>query len=274
MTISEELARECRAAIETIQQPTKRNAGDRLAKYGLRFDEYLHESTGVFFDPEKDECWFVPAAAQSLVWSHHAQPSEDDIEEYAEGSKEYIAEGTGPIDALLEFSGPYGKQALRRALDGYRAMLLARTDLFRSTPESPSALKKQQDAVVTGILGESDFSNTHGIGPWLGLGPYKIFLLRQRDWWGDSAIDEILLPLGKIWQKGLRYLAKRSILDNGDVNLISVCESPEGFSSKVEAFGSVGVAQHLQRDLANRAMPSSRTLHINSGLWLLGSAGH
>lgn len=101
------------------------------------------------------------------------------------------------------------------------------------------------------------------VGAWSFHGAFKIFLLHQRDFWKDPLVDAVVMPMGGTtgkysFESGWRFLESNRIVPALPVG--------EKFDQKLAASTQ---AHSMVKGLA--ALANSRAIHVNSGIYLLGS---
>ena len=101
------------------------------------------------------------------------------------------------------------------------------------------------------------------LGPWTFHGAFKIYLLHEQRIWTDSAIDAITMPMGGApgeysFEAGWDVLA--------GLNILPALAPATTFSDKL------AVANQAHADVqALAGLTGTRAIHINSGIYLLGS---
>jgi len=102
------------------------------------------------------------------------------------------------------------------------------------------------------------------LGPWTFHGAFKIFLLHERRLWREPLLGAVTLPMGGApgqysFEAGWSRLA--------ELGIVKALPDASTFSSKM----AIAKQAHAGvQDLASAAKAS--TIHINSGIYLLGSA--
>lgn len=98
-------------------------------------------------------------------------------------------------------------------------------------------------------------------GAWTFLAPFKIMAVYRTDLWDKESLDDLTMPLGFQVVKGMKWL-KAQGMDIEDKMLVS---EEGGF---IESIATSTLALGFQKLLAKTA--DTRTIHINTGLHLLG----
>ncbi len=101
------------------------------------------------------------------------------------------------------------------------------------------------------------------LGPWTFHGAFKIYLLHENRLWPESLVDAITMPMGGAPGK-YSFEAGWSKLEN--LGILPTLPTATNFDSKMAV-----VAQAHAEVLALASLASRRALHVNSGIYLLGS---
>jgi hypothetical protein len=101
------------------------------------------------------------------------------------------------------------------------------------------------------------------VGPWTFYGAFKIFLVHETELWDDATIDAIPLPMGGEAQ-GYSFERGWALLES--LAVVPVIAAAKKFDDGLRRFDQV----HAQvTKLA--ALASTRALHVNSGIYCIGS---
>lgn len=237
-----------------------------LATQGQQMDESIHLSTKRELNRHKDAPYLDFLLAKSLSWAHYAK-DDDDFLSYALsylGSSDKI-----DADVIKDYSLYMGPEQLSISLCNIRKFrdLVKNVvpDFKTCTISDLMAFQKK----AYNILRRHYLNGTlTGIGPWLFLAPYKLHLCLERNLWKDPAIDGIILPTGKQVIRGIKNLIRNHPKAIRSVNAHDLTEE-EGDLDTGYARDCLIHGESKQMALSAK----SRVLHINSGLWMLGSGG-
>jgi hypothetical protein len=106
-------------------------------------------------------------------------------------------------------------------------------------------------------------NDRHWLGPWTFHAAFKILLIHERSLWTDEQIDAIGLPTGG--ESG-KYSFERGWNALQALGLVGAMQPSVNFA---EGMRRATQAHAKVVDLAARA--GSRALHVNSGIYVLGS---
>lgn len=101
------------------------------------------------------------------------------------------------------------------------------------------------------------------LGPWTFYGAFKIFILHESALWDDPAIDTIRLPMGGT-SRGYSFERGWNVLESLGV----VPKLPSGSTFHD---GIVRTEQAHTEVLRLASLADSRAIHVNSGIYCLGS---
>jgi hypothetical protein len=136
-----------------------------------------------------------------------------------------------------------------------------------SPPDGKSSAKEVikffQDSFT--VLKQLDWrKERHWVGPWTFLGAFKLYLIHEDRLWSDPGIDAITMPMGG---ESEGYSFERGWKALESLNLVSPLASTHSFAD-----GMAKAAQAHSEVVQLAALAKTRALHINSGIYLLGSA--
>jgi len=195
---------------------------------------------------------------------------------YANWDDNYISNGlvyfkTGkkrPLKGLLKSTQRFGPETLKDAITMWREIYIAFKEKYNidfSVCSVKNIVEAQKDMLNTaGSL--IDNKEAKGVGPWLFCFPFKTLAAYRMKLWGKPGFDDILMPLGFEVIRGIRKITRKrlSFAQSYDTSLFQ--EEEGGLK---EGMGTVYLSQGFSGKIAKIA--GSNVIHINSGLFLLGS---
>lgn len=251
MTIHEEF--------EQVQRGDRGSAARLLARHGQAFDRQLQGRIAQVQNNLQNVPDFVRCMAESLCWAKYADRSNPRFLQHAAS---YILDGADDrLDEATAHSLRWGPDRLRTSLIAFRNLYQSmRPEFNQVVRAAPTLSRLQQDAMAQANTLQEE-GDLNGIGSWFFCAPFKIYAIINAALWDDVHLDEVLMPLGSQVERGFRELAARRIVNRADL--------PEGTGSLMDGIATIVPGQGIQGELATRA--ETRILHINSGIYLLGS---
>lgn len=140
----------------------------------------------------------------------------------------------------------------------------------RNVPSPPDGRTDGHELVrffqdVFTVLKQADWRGARaGLGPWSFHGSFKIYLLHERRLWVEQAMDAITLPMGGRLGGEFSFEHGWSVLES--LGIVSPLPAGKTFSAKMAATQQAHAGVQ-----ALAALADARALHVNSGIYLLGS---
>ncbi|WP_437648854.1 hypothetical protein [Sorangium sp. So ce362] len=185
-------------------------------------------------------------------------------------------EPTWPADAMrfLDTRAPHIKMQYKR---GYRpnANPIAYLESWGAVLDEPKVpappdgttnahglVRFHQDAFTA--LKVLDWKHERSwLGPWTFHGAFKIYVLHEQRLWSDANIDAVTMPMGGV-AGGYSFEAGWDVLVG--LGVVSALPDAHTFADKM------AVADQAHAEVqALAGLAGSRAIHVNSGIYLLGS---
>ncbi len=236
-----------------------------LADEGESFNHQLHKEFNAVVRSFPDCDVFSLAIAFSLQAGNFAKYTKPDARRYYKTVNKYIyVDDVVPVEKkwIVQYAGELGcgegQVGLASAIETWQNIAL-RFDYeeWITRRYSMRKLKEFQDLIVKRVLDAEADGERFGVGPWLVAAPFKWLACKPR-LWPDPQLEKLLMPHGSQVRAGMHRLKEL-------VTLKVPSSEPEEFADGLtDAYLLQGEQMRLARAVR------SRTIHINSGFWLLG----
>jgi hypothetical protein len=233
-----------------------------LADRGKQFNSELLEE----WEPEIAACKgparFLACIAVSLSWAGVAVWSRT----FRDIVVRSLATGTvPPANDLDPFRRQFGN-LLDDVLHAWIQLLTSDSKIPLDARSSNASVVDSQHRARKATEKLRNQGKIAGLGAWLLPGPYKVFMALDRGRWKSAEASTLLMPLGSQVNKGFRLIQKL------DATVPAALFSDEEDTDFSVAISRVEFAHRYEMKWAEKA--GSAAIHINSGLYHLGSEGN
>lgn len=239
------------------------NFAKELAVSGYKFDKEIQQNTKRVIKNFPHVNLFLVAISQSLTWTGHAI----DKNKYFENCFDFlVSDSQKALSALSGCAGRYGDESLKSLLFNWRKLynkLHPPQDWFKVSLEQIVFFQSASLKIACNLRMKNEVAY---IGAWLFCAPFKILLCLRDDLWKSDRLNEVLMPLGLEVVRGVKKTICKKYSYASFVNEGDLVEE-EG--DIVEGLGTIHIVQAMCKNISKDA--GSNVLHVNSGLWKLGS---
>ncbi len=228
-----------------------------IAEAGEKENNKMSDEINNFAKLHPDSNPLFITIAVSLFWAGYLKEDHEVISLVVN----YFEKGdSSSIDGINEYLKKTSKKGAKTTLQGWKALLS--TSMPIPQIETVDDLIMFQKTISNRAFDLFQSNKTMGVGAWFCYAPLLGIALLNKNFWKEDKLDEFIPPLGFQVKRGFEWLSHKYPLDN--------FPTFQNYSdAKYESLNLTRNSLSSQQELAKQA--KSRVIHINTGLWLLGS---